>query len=327
MKAHDREYPLYIRGEFFGGVEDIKEGASRRLLPLERFKHERLRRKRPGLGERAANANAAIRMGKSCAGLAQEYRTKAEELRTALAGGRLGTRERVCFSWVLAGMRPYEIHELYNQWGLSIYTLARTIALSYRGHHALARWLNLWGEDPEWPLPEYDGLTRAQRAKNRRDREVATWLDALRTPGARKTRRCLEEAADLGSPHPRRSVLGHACAALGCPRGATTHTVEGRPVTCFGGPELDEASQRLPRSLAQGLDIAEDGAFTQALNYQSLKEKHGITIRLRSGECMPRDRVLWSLEKVNDDTDATPAQMAQLIETTIAENRLARATR
>lgn len=317
MKAHHPQYPLFIRGQFFGGVEDIEEGASLRLLPLERFEDERLHRTPDGLDERKANANAAMRIAKSCTGLACEYRMEAPELRGAIARGELDRRGRVCFDWVLSGMRGFEIHELYNEWGVSIHGLARTVALSYGGHHTLARWLNLWGADAGRPLPEHDGLTRSERARERRETEVGRWLAGLRTPGARKARGCLEEASDIGTPHPRRSVLGHACATLGCIRGATTDTIEGRPATRFAGPELDEASRTLPRSLAEGLHMTVDGALTNAQGHGALKEHYGITITRGSQGCKPQDRMLRSLEEVNDETDATPAQMAKFIEAMI----------
>ena len=203
MKADHPQYPFYIRGQFFGGVEDIAEGASRELLELERFEQERLRRTPSGLNDAQAERHAGIRIAKSCAGLTHEYRMTGPELRTALHRGILDARGRLCFDWVLSGMRSFETHELYNEWGLSIYALARTVALSYDGRHVLARWLNLWGADPERALPDHDGLSRDERAARRRAHERCKWLAALRTQGARKAHSCLEEAGDADHPHPR----------------------------------------------------------------------------------------------------------------------------
>ena len=85
-------------------------------------------------------------------------------------------------------------------------------------------------------------------------------------------------------------------------------------MTQFGGPELDEASRTLPRSLAQGLQITVEGVLTNGQSYEALKEDYGITITRAKRGCEPKDRVLWSLEEVNDETDATPAQMAAIVE-------------
>ena len=314
MKASHPQYPLFIRGEFFGGVEDIEDGASRTLLALERFERPSLQRTPRGLDERAANANAALRIGKSCAGLARAYRIDAPELRGRIARGELDRRTRTCFDWVLSGMRGCEIHELYNAWGLSIHALARTVARSYGGRHALARWLNLWGADPSRALPEHDGRSRRERARERRRGEIEKWAAALRTPGARKAQGCLEEAKDKADPHPRRSVLGHACTALGCLRGATAASLDGRPVTRFAGPEMDESTRRLPRSLARGLGIGEDGRLARAQDCETLRERYGITGGRQARSGRATGRILRTLEEVNDETDATPQQMALLVE-------------
>ena len=213
---------------------------------------------------------------------------------------------------------------MFNEWGLSIYALARTVALSYDGRHVLARWLNLWGADPERALPDHDGLSRDERAARRRAHERCKWLAALRTQGARKAHSCLEEAGDADHPHPRRSVLGHACAALGCLRAATPDVVDGRAITRFGGPERDAASRTLPRSLAHALDIEPDGTFKRGLTLATLAHDYGITTSRAAKGTQVKDRIAGSLAEVNDDTDATPAQMATLIERMTQVNDLAR---
>ena len=38
---------------------------------------------------------------------------------------------------------------------------------SYGGRHGIAPWLNLWGADPQRPLPDWDGLTMKERARRR----------------------------------------------------------------------------------------------------------------------------------------------------------------
>ena len=161
------QFEFFRRGQFFGGVEDIAEDAGTELLPLTRFDREHLRRTRGRRSEKEAEAALARRIGKSCAGLAPEYRCSAAELRAAIREGTLDERQQRCFDWTLSGMRSFEIHELYNKWELSIWEIARTIARTYGGRHTLSRWLNLWGANPSRPLPDHDELTREERARER----------------------------------------------------------------------------------------------------------------------------------------------------------------
>ena len=154
------QFEFFRRGQFFGGAEDIADDASMTLLALARFDCEHLRARTNRRTEEQAEAAVARRIGKSCAGLAPQYRCKAAELRAAIRKGELDERQRLCFDWTLSGMRSFEIHELYNKWRLSVWELARTVAQSYGGRHALSRWLNLWGMNRARALPDYDGLTR-----------------------------------------------------------------------------------------------------------------------------------------------------------------------
>lgn len=197
------QFEFFRRGQFFGGVEDIADDASTELLPLTRFDCEHLRRTRAQRSEKEAEAALARRIGRSCAGLAPEYRCSAAELRAAIRTGTLDERQRRCFDWTLSGMRSFETHELYNKWELSIWEIARTIAYTYGGRHTLSRWLNLWGTSPSRPLPDYDGLTREERARERGyeiDRRISgrigpTTIETRPKPQMKRGRR-----ADRSSP-------------------------------------------------------------------------------------------------------------------------------
>ena len=167
MNQNHPAFEFYIRGQFFGGVEDIPEDAPKRLLALSRFDHPQLKAHTATVTEAKANQHVQRRIGKSCAGLNPHYRYTGGELREAIRRGTLAQKESLCLNWTLSGMRSWQLHELYTRWRLSIYELARMVEQTYKGRHALSRWLNLWGETPERPLPEDDGLTRAERARGR----------------------------------------------------------------------------------------------------------------------------------------------------------------
>ena len=157
----------YTLGEFFGGVEDIPWEAPDQLLPLERFEHPNLHRKRSGVTEAQANAWAQGRIGKACAGLRRDLVCTAVEIRGAIQRGAFTHREHSCFAWTLSGIPSWYIHEFYTQWRHSMYELARALTVLWEGNHPLSRWLNLWGENPERALPEPDGLADMERARHR----------------------------------------------------------------------------------------------------------------------------------------------------------------
>ena len=167
MNEHHPEFAYYIRGQFMGGIEDIAPGAPARLLPLERFEHPALKGRTDEVTEERADVHAERRIANSCGGLAPEYRMSGAALRTAMRRGTLTRHEACCFDWTLSGMRSWQRHTLWSRWRMSIHDLARLVTLSFAGQHTLARWLNLWGEDPARPLPGNDGLTRYERARRR----------------------------------------------------------------------------------------------------------------------------------------------------------------
>ena len=45
------------------------------------------------------------------------------------------------------------MHFPFTTWELSIYELARVVAVTYSGRYCWAPWLNLWADDPQRPLP------------------------------------------------------------------------------------------------------------------------------------------------------------------------------
>jgi hypothetical protein len=157
----------YALGEFFGGVEEIPWEAAGQLLPLKRFDHPNLHRRRINLTEAQANAWAQRRIAKACAGLRRDLLCTAVEIRSAIQRGAFNHREQNCFAWTLSGIPSWYIHEFYTQWRHSMYELARALTVLWEGNHPLSRWLNLWGENPERALPEPDGLTDMERARHR----------------------------------------------------------------------------------------------------------------------------------------------------------------
>ena len=167
MNEHHPAFAFYIRGQFMGGIEDIAPGAPARLLPLERFDHPALKVRTDEVTETAADVHAHRRIANCCGGLAAEYRMSGAALRAAMRRGTLTRREACCLDWTLSGMGSWQRHTLWSRWRMSIHDLARMVALSFAGEHTLARWLNLWGEDPTRPLPGNDGLTRYERARAR----------------------------------------------------------------------------------------------------------------------------------------------------------------
>lgn len=167
MDPRHGDFMWYALGAYLGGVEDIPRGAPPELLPLERFDHPNLHCKRAKVTEDSANAWADITIGKACAGLRRDLVCSAPELRGAIRAGVFTDCEVDCFGWTLGGLRIYQVHELYTMWRHSMYELARAIKVTRDGNHPLSRWLNLWGANPERPLPEDDRLTEMERARHR----------------------------------------------------------------------------------------------------------------------------------------------------------------
>ena len=167
MKEWTPSFPWYVRGTFFGGMEDVKDDAPMELLPLARFNHPQLRKRATGASDAGAERRIGLRIAKGCAGLNPHYRCTGVELLRALRRGTLSGRETVCFNWTLSAMRTWQMHEVYSKWALSIYELARIVHCNDDVERCLNPWLNLWGRNPDRPLPEPDGLTRKERARQR----------------------------------------------------------------------------------------------------------------------------------------------------------------
>ena len=216
------QFEFFRRGQFFGGVEDIADDASTELLPLTRFDREHLRRTRGRRSEKEAEAALARRIGKSCAGLAPEYRCSAAELRAAIREGTLDERQQRCFDWTLSGMRSFEIHELYNKWELSIWEIARTIARTYGAASYTESMAESLGRQPV-PTAARPRRVDARRAgartrirdrpQNQRPDRSDEDRDAIEPPESagrcqrgspsRQRRHRTPTGASGGAPHPR----------------------------------------------------------------------------------------------------------------------------
>ena len=147
-----RERQLLEQGEFFGGWEDADQRKAE-LEPLERFDRPQLRQMRMGQPEWVPEELMENQMRKAMAGAQRSELVNARVLRRALQRGRLGRKQRGCVDDMVASFRIWEMHFPFTTWGLSMYELARVVAVAYGGRHCWAPWLNLWADDPQRPLP------------------------------------------------------------------------------------------------------------------------------------------------------------------------------
>ena len=167
MRPEHPDFEAYIRGAFFGGFEDVAPSAPQTLLPLERFDYETLRRTPERINEFNAHRAVRVYVRKNLHLPEGGYGRASAQLLKALRDGNLDREQRLRFNRILSGMRSFERHLIYRSWGLSIFELASVVAQSYGGRHGIAPWLNLWGTDPQHPLPDWDGLTMKERARRR----------------------------------------------------------------------------------------------------------------------------------------------------------------
>ena len=161
-------FDRYIRGEYLGGVDEIEDDAPGELLPLKRFDHPNLRRRTERTTDKRANRWAHRITAKACAGLRHDLRVPGAELRQTIRnGGQLSRKQRGAYRWTLGGIRAQELFTLVANWRLSIHDLAQVNALSFNSELAMSVWLNLWGANPDRPIPEGDDLTEEERARTR----------------------------------------------------------------------------------------------------------------------------------------------------------------
>ena len=147
-----REQQMLDRGEFFGGWEDADDRRIE-LEPLEKFDHPELHVVRMGQPEWDPVEAIASQIRKGMAGAPRSERVDAAVLRKALQRGRLGRKQQRCVNEMVASFRAWEMHFPFTTWGLSIYEIARVVAVTYSGRYCWAPWLNLWADDPQRPLP------------------------------------------------------------------------------------------------------------------------------------------------------------------------------
>ena len=126
------------RGVFFGGWEDadIDDVV---LAPLNQFDHPALHVMRMGHPEWDPVVCMRQHMAKAMAGAPQREQVDAATLRRALQRGRrLGRRQLRCLQEMVASCRMWEMHRPFTAWGLSIFELARVVAVNCNGEHTWA---------------------------------------------------------------------------------------------------------------------------------------------------------------------------------------------
>ena len=122
------------------------------------------------------------------------------------------------------------------------------------------------------------------------------WLDQLRDPQARKTTEKLESSVKPNE----RCCLGHACHALGSDREA-----------CADGIVYYDGEEGiLPRSVEQKLNITHRGDFKEPIIVKFMK-REDLPYGLRP---YGTERQVSDLIEVNDFTELTPQQIADVIE-------------
>ena len=122
------------------------------------------------------------------------------------------------------------------------------------------------------------------------------WLDQLRDPEAGKTTEKLESSVKSNE----RCCLGHACHALGSDREA-----------CADGIVYYDGEEGiLPRSVEQKLNITHRGDFKEPIIVKFMK-REDLPYGLRP---YGTERQVSDLIEVNDFTELTPQQIADVIE-------------
>ena len=123
-------------------------------------------------------------------------------------------------------------------------------------------------------------MTKVTKENRRHYRQK--WLDFLRGEGRRKAKGLLEKIAGYDKENPR-CCLGHACVALGM-KGVKDNT----------NMIYDGSSALLPLSAQIQLGISSDGSFKECVSVGSATYS--------------------SLSTINDCTDLSPADIADVIE-------------
>ena len=140
----------------------------------------------------------------------------------------------------------------------------------------------------------------------------ALWDAILRDPQSLKGTGALES---IDNP-PRRCNLGHACAALGAIRQITTIAeLGGQHVAYHDRGDTRGLRQRhseLPPATAERLDIDTVGTLSRTITDEELTRFH---IQRNDGSNPPE-----SLAEINDETDATPTQIADFMVYAFAHN-------
>ena len=138
-------------------------------------------------------------------------------------------------------------------------------------------------------------MTKYQYTQEQIDENRRKWLAVLRDPQSKKKVNKLE---DLDNSNVR-CCLGHACHALGIER----------KVVYFpnGFVAYGNKTETLPFSACNMLNMEPNGKFKK--------------------EVLVEDEPYWSLARINDNTDLTPQEMADVIEDQFENDNLEEAYR
>ena len=140
-----------------------------------------------------------------------------------------------------------------------------------------------------------------------KDKEIesnrAAWLAQLRDPEAGKALGMLEDPNDPN----QRCCLGHACHALGADRKLYDGKV-------WYGKDLKSPSA-LPSGVMDALAMwGRDGDFRASVSMADVRRIVGRPARLDEGIDDDEKEWIQSLSALNDGTDLTPAEIADVIE-------------
>ena len=138
-------------------------------------------------------------------------------------------------------------------------------------------------------------MTKYQYTQEQIDENRRKWFGVLRDPESKKAVNKLESYTDKNA----RCCLGHACHALG---------IERKVMKFANGIIVYEnKSDTLPFSVCNMLNIQNTGKFKK--------------------EVLVGDEPYWSLSRINDNTDLTPQEMADVIEDQFENDNLEEAYR
>lgn len=156
------------------------------LAPLGHFDHPQLKSvmtSAPCNHDPLASLRRFI--AKECAGLPQEHRPNADQLRQAFRTGEFTEPQAAALDWAFGGMRrKYAFPLLVAGIRLPIFDVARCFWNVFAGHaYGCGPWLNQWAEEPDKSHPSESFLAYGARRRGSRKRlfQTRTPTHALRS--------------------------------------------------------------------------------------------------------------------------------------------------